>query len=174
MADEDQSEETPEGTYQEEEGKPPGVVISAEQKQKVVAAAQQDMYRLGEDVWQEFYAEGSKRPSYFLVAAAGTPMAKAQLEALGVEVQSAKVEPPPTVDESESEEEESEGESEEEPEGDSEQAVDQYSSMGIAQLRALIDERNANRDEEDHISKAGSKADLAARLREDDAAQNQE
>jgi hypothetical protein len=47
-----------------------------------------------------------------------------------------------------------------------------YEAKGVtkAHLEDEIDRRNEDRDESEHISKSGSKADLVKRLQEDDEA----
>lgn len=47
---------------------------------------------------------------------------------------------------------------------------DEYDELDIAGLRAEADKRNEGRDEDSRISKGGSADDIRARLREDDAA----
>jgi len=46
-----------------------------------------------------------------------------------------------------------------------------YSKMTVAQLQKEIDSRNEELDEDDQIERSGNKADLIARLQEDDEAQ---
>lgn len=45
-----------------------------------------------------------------------------------------------------------------------------YDDMTKSELKDEIDRRNADRDEDDHLSKSGNKADLVARLEDDDEA----
>lgn len=47
----------------------------------------------------------------------------------------------------------------------------EYSAMKVADLKAIIAERNADRDEVDRISVDGKKRDLVAALEADDAAE---
>lgn len=60
----------------------------------------------------------------------------------------------------------------EDDEGDDE-ALD-YSDMTKAELQDEIERRNADRDEDDHLSKSGNKAELVARLEEDDESDESE
>jgi hypothetical protein len=53
--------------------------------------------------------------------------------------------------------------------GDGGEDVLPYEEWSAADLRAEIDDRNADRDDAAKISKAGKNAELAARLHEDDA-----
>ena len=46
-----------------------------------------------------------------------------------------------------------------------------YSKLTIAQLQKEIDSRNEELDEDEQIDRSGNKADLIARLQEDDEAQ---
>lgn len=48
-----------------------------------------------------------------------------------------------------------------------------YSDMTKKELQSVIDSRNADRDEDDHLSKSGNKAELAARLEEDDESEGE-
>lgn len=52
--------------------------------------------------------------------------------------------------------------------GDDDSGGDTYEDMTIAELKEEIDSRNADRDEEDHLSKTGNKAELIERLEADD------
>jgi hypothetical protein len=55
----------------------------------------------------------------------------------------------------------------EEPPLDTEDG-DAYTEWKVAELREEIESRNAERDEEDHLSTSGTKAELVARLEADD------
>ena len=57
---------------------------------------------------------------------------------------------------------------------DDEDTGTDYSDMNKNELKAEIDRRNADRDEDDHLSKSGNKDDLIARLEEDDAAADED
>lgn len=48
------------------------------------------------------------------------------------------------------------------------QVQDNYEDLTVEELKDLIDERNEERDDEDHLTKSGKKEDLIERLREDD------
>lgn len=86
-------EEQGQGGYKQAE--PEGTVIPADKDQGFTdlaggAATVDDLVILEDDVYQEFYQEGSKRPSYRLVAAAGTAVSKAHLSNIGAKVGTSK------------------------------------------------------------------------------------
>lgn len=57
---------------------------------------------------------------------------------------------------------------------DDEDDEQSYDDMTKKELQAEIDNRNADRDEDEHLSKSGKKDDLIARLQEDDAEESDE
>lgn len=50
------------------------------------------------------------------------------------------------------------------------QEAEGYAALKVDELKAEIDARNATRDEADHITSTGNKADLIAALESDDGA----
>jgi len=77
------------GDYSQAE--PLGTVIPANKEAHIgnlrgSAVTLDDLVAVSDDVWQEYYQEGSKRPSYRLVAAAGSIIARSHLDTLGVKV----------------------------------------------------------------------------------------